>query len=103
MHTKVSRSPLWWWWRHVKGHQNDDEEGDLNKWALLNIKMDALAKAYWRRQVDCQGAPQQKIEDECWRVWLSKWKVATNMVEYHKRFCARPATLKYWIKRRKFP
>ena len=100
---KVSHSPLWWRWRHIKGHQDDDEEGDLDKWALLNIEMDALTKAYWWWQVDCQAAPQQKIEDECWRVWLGDWKVVTNMVDYHTRYCAGLAMLEYWTMQRKFP
>ena len=65
--------------------------------------MDALTKVHWHHKVDCQAAPQQKIEDECWQVWFRDWKVAMNMVAYHACYCTGLAMLKYWAKWGKFP
>eukprot|EP00957_Ditylum_brightwellii_P192155 14627286-Ditylum_brightwellii.AAC.1 len=43
----ISKSPIEWFLRHVKGHQ-DYHHGPLNRWATLNVEMDGLAKT--RRQ-----------------------------------------------------
>ena len=42
---KLEKSPLLWKHRHIKGHQDDKATNFLDRWALLNIEMDLLAKA----------------------------------------------------------
>ena len=46
-HHALLTSPISWTYHHVKGHQDDDPDATLDQWALLNIQMDSLAKAYW--------------------------------------------------------
>jgi hypothetical protein len=45
---------LKWTWRHVAGHQDDDGIKELDRWAMLNIEMDNLAKVYWKDMSDEQ-------------------------------------------------
>jgi hypothetical protein len=43
----LARSPAKWTWRHVLGHQDDDDGIEvLDRWATLNIEMDNLAKVH---------------------------------------------------------
>jgi hypothetical protein len=44
------QSPVTWSFRHVKGHQDEDLEAKLDRWACLNIQMDNLDKAHWAKQ-----------------------------------------------------
>jgi hypothetical protein len=46
----LRQSPITWSFRHVKGHQDEDLEVKLDRWACLNIQMDNLAKAHWAKQ-----------------------------------------------------
>jgi hypothetical protein len=40
-------SPISWTFRHIQGHQDDLIDAELDRWALLNIEMDSLAKMHW--------------------------------------------------------
>jgi hypothetical protein len=43
--TLWNRSPLPWKIRHVKGHQDDDQDYEsLDRWARLNIEMDKIQR-----------------------------------------------------------
>ena len=46
--TSVRASPLRWKYRHVLGHQDLHNPGQIDHWAALNIKMDSMAKAHWQ-------------------------------------------------------
>jgi hypothetical protein len=39
------KSPKRWEWRHIKGHQYNGGTSQLDRWVMLNIEMDNLAKA----------------------------------------------------------
>ena len=44
----LSISPVTWTFHHVRGHQDDHASySQLDRWARLNVDMDALAKLYW--------------------------------------------------------
>lgn len=38
-------------WKHIKGHQDNDENAILDKWAMFNIQMDQEAKDYWQQTI----------------------------------------------------
>jgi hypothetical protein len=58
-----------WTWRHVAGHQDDDGIEELDRWAMLNIEMDNLAKVYWNNMRDEQVG-NCPITDEYWPVYI---------------------------------
>jgi hypothetical protein len=47
-----------WTPKHVLGHQDLHNPGDIDYWAALNIKMDAMAKEYWKETKALGAAPQ---------------------------------------------
>jgi hypothetical protein len=63
---------------HIKGHQDDKiPEGDLDRWSLLIIEMDALAKSamqHWSETQSCQ-----EIEGKPWSIWANGWKLIKNL------------------------
>jgi hypothetical protein len=78
--TMLSRSPIRWQFRHVKGHQDElAGGGELDPWALLNIRMDLLAKTYWA-ETHAQHLPTQWcISGEPWPLWLAGRKVCQRI------------------------
>jgi hypothetical protein len=49
--TILQSAPIQWTAHHVKGHQDDDLTAILDRWAVLNIEMDARAKTYWSETI----------------------------------------------------
>ncbi len=47
----IEKSMIKWMTRHIKGHQNEDPYKVLDRWAKLNVQVDILAKASWRRRM----------------------------------------------------
>lgn len=64
---------------HVKGHQDDDGTVKLSHYALLNVKMDALVKAYWADTVlDYEGG-NIELENEYWTFSINDSKVSSYL------------------------
>jgi hypothetical protein len=64
---------------HVKGHQDNDGTVELSHYALLNVKMDALAKAYWADTVlDYEGG-NIELENEYWIFCINDTKVSSYL------------------------
>jgi hypothetical protein len=76
----LARSPVTWAWRHVAGHQDDDGIEELNRWAMLNIEMDNLAKVYWNNISDHQVG-NFSITDEYWPACIRGEKIASWLDE----------------------
>jgi hypothetical protein len=72
-------SPVKWTFCHVKGHQDEDPEATLDRWALLNIQMDNLAKSYWQEQFPMGLLPDQTNSGEYWPVFINGWKVHSSL------------------------
>jgi hypothetical protein len=72
-------SPVNWSFRHVKGHQDEDLEAVLDRWAILNIQMDNLAKAYWQEQAPKPQPDLQLLEGEYWPVFLNGRKTQSSL------------------------
>jgi hypothetical protein len=48
----LQQCPVKWIPHHVLGHQDDDSDAFLDRWATLNIEMDEDAKVHWAETVD---------------------------------------------------
>jgi hypothetical protein len=75
----IKASPIHWKFRHVKGHQDDIRDAILDRWALLNIEMDSLAKMH-RLEKSGQRQPlNSTITGEYWPVFIKGRKLHSNL------------------------
>ena len=44
---KLTKSPLTWSWRHMKGHKYEQVE-PLDRWETLNVECEHIAKLEWK-------------------------------------------------------
>ena len=98
----LQQCPVKWVPRHVLGHQDNDPDAFLDRWATLNIEMDADAKAHW---VDTFGKPRYRqftISGEPWALWLQDKKICMNLHSNLQTAICGKASLDYWEKRGKF-
>jgi hypothetical protein len=91
-------SPIKWTFRHVKGHQEDDIEATLDRWALLNIQMDSLAKMHWVEQSHQQQPLNTEITGEYWPVFISGRKIHSNLRESLYEEIYRHKIARHWEK-----
>jgi hypothetical protein len=63
----------------VKGQQDDDGMVKLSRYALLNVKMDALAKAYWADTVLEYEGGNIELENEYWTFSINDSKVSSYL------------------------
>jgi hypothetical protein len=75
IHTAIRNSPVTWTFRHVKGHQDEDLDAHLDRWALLNIQMDNLTKAYWSEQCTLPQPAPIHITGAYWSVSINSRQV----------------------------
>ena len=73
----MRRCAITWTTRHVKGHQDDDTDAVIDRWALLNIEMDDKAKEHWQRTQQ-DGSQQTRILGETWSFWIGETKLTCN-------------------------
>jgi hypothetical protein len=60
--------PVKWVPHHVLGHQDDDPDAFLDRWATLNIETDDQAKVHWADTVDQPRDLQFTISGEPWAI-----------------------------------
>jgi hypothetical protein len=104
----VQDSPLTFVPKHEKGHQDDHVSIDsLSHTAQLNVKMDILAKAYWRTivhsSVDWPTPSEFAITGEGWTVWSPAGKVVQPTVEALYTLIHNPITRAFWEKKGRIP
>mgnify|MGYP003519673277 CR=1 FL=1 len=75
----LKASPIKWTFRHVKGHQDDILDATLDRWALLNIEMDSLAKMHWLEKSGQQQPLNSMITGEYWPVFIDGRKIHSNL------------------------
>ena len=99
--TRVELLPITITWKWVEGHQDDFQYADLDWWALMNIKMDTLAKDFLE---DCttmtpprEHKPQQLLYEK-WALEVRgvKQSSITRYSLYVTLFG--PRTLEFWNK-----
>jgi hypothetical protein len=72
-------SPITWHHRHVKGHQDEEVDTILDRWALLNIQMDGLAKSYWMETYHQPLVLNTCITGEYWPVFIQGRKIHSSL------------------------
>ena len=91
-----------WKSRHVKGHQDDDEDAQLDSWAKLNIEMDGKAKEHWYRTNQREEPQQCRIFGEPWALWIDGKKISQRVRESIIEQRQGKDCLRYWDKKRRF-
>jgi hypothetical protein len=75
----IKSSPITWTFRHVKGHQDEEADAILDRWAILNIQMDSLAKMYWMEKSHQAHNPNALITGEYWPVFTQGQKIHSSL------------------------
>ncbi len=71
-------SPISWRFKHVKGHQDDHTAlGSLDRWAKLNIEMDAKAKNHMA--IAKRPPHHYMIVHEPWSLWFEDKKITSDL------------------------
>jgi hypothetical protein len=70
-------SSIQWKFRHVRGHQDDHVAAcELDRWAILNIEMDAYAKQHM--QIARSSPRHFKVAYEPWSIWYQGKKITSD-------------------------
>ena len=100
---KLKKSPLKWKYRHVKGHQDDNNNIILDHWANLNIEMDLLAKEKRAQEEQTPSPRQWLIEDEPWILCISGVKQTKKFADNIHDFIGGEALCTYWEENGQLP
>jgi hypothetical protein len=75
----LQESPIEWKYVHVKGHQDNNTNGisTLDRWAQLNIAMDANAKKHL--VVARQSPRHQDVWKSPWSLWIVDRKITSQL------------------------
>ena len=89
---------------HIKGHQDDDAKAALDRFALLNIKMDISAKAHWTVAHDNDDFRLHKrIPGEGWPLWIGFEKITGDVrTAITDQVHCQPIE-EFWVKRKRLP
>ena len=86
----------------MKGHQDKDlPEKDLDRWSLLNIEVDKLAKSVVNSWVE--NLENQQVEGEPWAIWSNAVKLINDFDSKLYEILQSKSIEEYWIKKKKFP
>jgi hypothetical protein len=81
IHSLRNVLPITTEFRHVEAHQREKHRTrSLDKWAIWNDEMDALAKAFWAFTTDAAAPTSAPVYGKEWSVWVYGRKVC-------KQFC----------------
>jgi hypothetical protein len=75
----LKASPIQWKYRHIQGHQGDLIDAKLDRWALLNIEMDSLAKMHWLKMLDQPPPRNCTFPDEHWPIFITDRKIHSRL------------------------
>ena len=82
---KLRALPITVEWRHIDGHQDEGKFiGPLDRWAQLNVEMDALAKFRWATSASIHS-PFHGVEGELWRLSLDTGRATRQGVTLQTR------------------
>ena len=74
-----------WLTRHIKGHQDEVEGAELDRWALLNVECDLRAKTYLTQIIDGYKRSAHTIPKGMWQIKLCGMPVGTNLISYLRK------------------
>ena len=81
--------------RHVKGHQDNNWEAVLDRWANLNIEADDGAKEHWYSSINIRQS-QHRIFAEIWPITINGTKICTRLEEAIKEARHAEKIVRYW-------
>lgn len=99
---QMHKSPITWKPRHVKGHQDNNVDAELDRWAKLNIEMDEKAKLHWATTCDVARNPEQHLLEEPWSAWIGDKKVSKDLRSTIIDHIHGTAIKAYWAHRERF-
>jgi hypothetical protein len=100
---KVEQCPVEIRPMHVKGHQDDDGVKYLSRYAKMNIKMDALAKAYWSDTVMDYAGDNIVLDEEYWTFRIAGRKVSSYLETEIFVYVHGNDQLRRWERKRRLP
>ena len=99
----IKSSPITWKFRHIKGHQDEEVDATLDRWAILNIQMDSLAKMYWMEKFDQTPQPNPLIAGEYWPVFIQGRKIYSSLrTSLYKAMIYQQKMASHWEKKNRF-
>jgi hypothetical protein len=98
---QLSTSNLQWKSKHVKGHQDDIKDAELDEWAIANIDMDTKAKEYCKEIIEAGTGPTiaNRMIGEGWRVVLNGANVASKIGATIYDHIYKEECISYWEKK----
>ena len=97
----TAKSKLRFSTRHIKGHQDDIEKADLDKWALLNIECDLRAKEYWKDIFAGYRKPPHTMKKGIWQLKIKGDTVCSNVTKNMRESISGEEILEYYVARKK--
>lgn len=84
-------------WRHIKGHQDDDENALLDTWAHFNIQMDLEAKKHWSEThtINARERPN-RIYGETGVLTINDVKVVVNLKQQLMTYLGSIKAVAHW-------
>jgi hypothetical protein len=99
---QISALPISIEFHHVKGHQDEMmAQEDLDRWSLLNIKMDRVAKSVLPGWVE--NMSHQQIAGEPWSIWRGETKLVNDLDKKLYEIGHASEIEHYWSRKGKFP
>jgi hypothetical protein len=94
----LKSSPIKWEFRHVEGHQDDGIEV-LDRWAMLNVEMDSLAKVLWNDEVDQPREYNEMVANEYWPVFIGGSKISSQLDVAIREHILGTAQCERWVRK----
>jgi hypothetical protein len=99
-------SPIKWIGQFVDGHK-DKITSHLTLQEQLNVRMDTLAKAYWRFLANKLETYETDyaipIYEEGWQLWQGSTKIRDTSKNHLYSIIQDPITVNFWIRHKRFP
>ena len=87
--------------KHIKGHQDDDSEAELDKYAHLNIECDLRAKGYLEDIRIGYKKPDHEMYGGIWKISICDEPIYTNFKKYLRKSISGTAIFDYWVNTKK--
>lgn len=101
--TLMKKCPIRWKFRHIFGHQDETTpHAELDRYAQLNIEMDAAAKEFRERLSRQQRLRPWTIEGEPWRLWIGQRKISSYLQREILEAIHLTNSFDYWAKKGRF-
>jgi hypothetical protein len=99
IHSLRNVLPITTEFRQVEAHQREKHRTrSLDKWAIWNDKMDALAKAYWAFTTNAAAPTSAPVYRNKWSVWVNGRKVCKQFRDTIQEAVHTDRLTTWWLK-----